>query len=173
MTDKRLNHEPPAVTTLGWRYHHIGIPHTQPRPEEHHVAHLGVHVSGFETSPYGIEWIRFEPHCRVPEIVRTVPHIAFAVDDLDEALEGREILIAVVDSIPGTSASGKLWIGTLLTAASVSVGAPAGNKNHTADKEKTTAEANASAKPNGQMLLDRFSAKDTARIGVQGSIISW
>src|SRR5450756_802858 len=92
---KRLNHEPPAVTAkLGWRYHHIGIPYTQPRAREHHVAHLGVHVSGFETSPYGIEWIRFEPHCHVPEIVRIVPHIAFAVDDLDEALKGREILIA-------------------------------------------------------------------------------
>jgi len=84
---KRLNHEPPTVTAkLGWRYHHIGIPHTQPRAQEHHVAHLGVHVAGFETSPYGIEWIRFEPHCRVPEIVRIVPHIAFAVDDVDDAL---------------------------------------------------------------------------------------
>ena len=30
----------------------------------------------------------------MPEIVRIVPHIAFAVDDLDEALKGREILIA-------------------------------------------------------------------------------
>ena len=30
----------------------------------------------------------------MPEIVRSVPHIAFAVDDLDEALKGREILIA-------------------------------------------------------------------------------
>jgi len=29
----------------------------------------------------------------VPEIVRIVPHIAFAVDDLDEALKGKEILI--------------------------------------------------------------------------------
>src|SRR2546423_3752349 len=92
---KRLNHEPPAVTAkLGWRYHHIGIPYTEPRAQEHHVAHLGVHVCGFETSPFGIEWIRYEPHCQVPEIVRTVPHIAFAVDDLNEALKGREILIA-------------------------------------------------------------------------------
>jgi hypothetical protein len=94
MMGKRLNHEPPAVIAkLGWRYHHIGIPHTQPRAAEHHVAQLGVHVSGFEASPYGIEWIRFEPHCGVPSIVRTVPHVAFAVDDLDEALKGKEILI--------------------------------------------------------------------------------
>ena len=42
----------------------------------------------------GSRWIRYEPHCRVPDVVRTVPHVAFAVDDLDEALRGREILIA-------------------------------------------------------------------------------
>ena len=93
--EKRLSHEPPAVIArLGWRYHHLGIPYTEPRAGEHQVAHLGVHVSGFETSPYGIEWIRYEPHCKVPEIVRRVPHVAFAVDDLDQALRGREILIA-------------------------------------------------------------------------------
>jgi hypothetical protein len=93
--DKRRGHEPPAVTArLGWRYHHLGIPYTHPRAGEHHVAHLAVHVSGFETSPYGIEWIRYEPHCQVPEIVKRVPHVAFAVDDLDEALKGREILVA-------------------------------------------------------------------------------
>lgn len=94
-TRKRRSHELPAVIAkLGWRFHHLGIPHTQPRAGEHHLARLGVHVAGFETSPYGIEWIRYEPHCQVPDIVRTVPHLAFAVDDLDEALKGREILIA-------------------------------------------------------------------------------
>jgi hypothetical protein len=99
---KRLNHEPPAVTAkLGWRYHHLGIPYTQPRAGEHYVAHLGVHVTGFESSPFGIEWMRFEPHCQVPEIVRRVPHLAFAVDNLDEALKGREILIAPNEPSPG------------------------------------------------------------------------
>jgi len=84
---------PPAVAGLGWRYHHVGIPHTQPRANEEHLEHLGIHVSGFETSPYGIEWIRFDPHCAVPDVVRSVPHVAFAVPDLDEALEGKEVLI--------------------------------------------------------------------------------
>jgi hypothetical protein len=37
----------------------------------------------------------------VPEIVRIVPHIAFAVDDLDEALKGREILIAPTEPAVG------------------------------------------------------------------------
>jgi hypothetical protein len=102
MMGKRLNHELPAVTAkLGWRYHHIGIPYAQPRRREHHVVHLGVHVSGFDTSPYGIEWIRFEAHCGVPAVVMTVPHVAFAVDDLDQALKGREILIGPTEPSAG------------------------------------------------------------------------
>ena len=102
MTDQRRRHEPPPVLAkLGWRYHHLGIPHTVPRAGERHLDHLGVHVCGFETSPFGIEWMRFEPHCQVPDIVRTIPHLAFAVDDLDEALKGRQVLIAPNVPSPG------------------------------------------------------------------------
>ena len=95
MNSMRQNHQDPAaVARLGWRYHHLGIPHSTPRHGERHLDQLGVHVCGFETSPYGIEWMRFDPHCGVPEIVKTVPHLAFAVDNLDAALEGKQILIA-------------------------------------------------------------------------------
>ena len=94
MGDTRRTHEDPAaIARLGWRFHHLGIPHGAPRRGEQHLPQLGVHVCGFETSPYGIEWMRFDPQCPVPEVVKTVPHLAFAVADLDVALEGREILI--------------------------------------------------------------------------------
>jgi hypothetical protein len=60
-----------------------------------------MHVSGFDTSPYGIEWMRFEADSPVSELVRTVPHVAFEVDDLDAALEGQEVL-----SPPGSPSDG-------------------------------------------------------------------
>ena len=94
-TPGRAPHEPPAVLRgKGWKYHHMGIPTEIPHEGEVYLKDLKVHVSGFESSPYGIEWMRFDPHCRVPEIVKTVPHLAFAVDNLDAALEGKQILIA-------------------------------------------------------------------------------
>jgi hypothetical protein len=88
----REAHELPAVTREGWRYHHIGIPTSAPRATEEYLPHLKVHVSGFETSPYGIEWMRFDKDCPISELVKTVPHVAFEVDDLDKAIQGKELL---------------------------------------------------------------------------------
>jgi len=58
-------------------------------------------VAGFESSPFGVEWMRYEPGSRVPELVRTVPHVAFTVDDLDAAIAGRQVLIAPKQLSPG------------------------------------------------------------------------
>jgi hypothetical protein len=93
MRQERQAHEEPfVVAALGWRYHHLGIPTTAPRPDEVYLPHLKIHVAGFETSPFGIEWMRFDPDCRVHELVRTVPHLAFEVDDLEAALAGRTVI---------------------------------------------------------------------------------
>ena len=89
----RRENEPPAVVAeWGWRYHHMGIPTDEPRPGERYLEELGMHVSGFDTSPFGVEWMRFEPHSPVSELVRTVPHIAFEVDDLEEAIRGHRLI---------------------------------------------------------------------------------
>ena len=76
------------------RLHHIGIPTTIPRPGEVYLEKHRTYVSGFETSPYGVEWMRFEAGSPVPELVRTVPHVAFEVDDLMAEIAGKELLIA-------------------------------------------------------------------------------
>jgi len=76
------------------RYHHIGIPTSQPRPGERHIEHLKTFIVGHENSEYGVEWMRFEADAPIPELVRQVPHVAFEVSDLASELVGREILIA-------------------------------------------------------------------------------
>jgi hypothetical protein len=83
------------------RYHHLGIPTTEKRPGERYLPELKMYVSGYETSPYAIEWMRFDPDCDLPALVRTVPHVAFEVDDLSEAIAGEEILIEPNSPSPG------------------------------------------------------------------------
>jgi hypothetical protein len=98
----RQDHEPPPVLTRGWRYHHLGIPTATPRAGERYLAEYKMWVSGFDTSPYGIEWMRFEPGSPISELVRTVPHVAFEVDDIDTAIEGLERLGPISSPAYGT-----------------------------------------------------------------------
>lgn len=75
------------------RYHHVGIPTKIPREGEVYLDRFKMYTSGFETSQFGVEWLRFDEDAPFPELVKTVPHIAFVVDDLDAAIAGREVLI--------------------------------------------------------------------------------
>jgi hypothetical protein len=89
----RLDHEPPPVVAkLGWRYHHIGIPTSSPRPNEKHLKDFGLYVSGFSSSPFGIEWMRYTDESPLHPAIKALPHVAFEVDDLDAALEGQEVI---------------------------------------------------------------------------------
>jgi hypothetical protein len=76
------------------RYHHLGVPTDRPRHGEIFLPEFGMHVVPFHTNPFGIEWIRFDPDSPLPEVVKSVPHVAFQVDDLEVALEGHELLLA-------------------------------------------------------------------------------
>ena len=90
---KRKDHEPPfAISKKGMRYHHIGIPTEELKPDEKYIEEYKMYVSGFDTSEYGIEWMRFKKDSPVSEIIKTIPHIAFAVDDLDLAIKGEKLI---------------------------------------------------------------------------------
>ncbi len=94
MIKKRKEQDSPlAVEKWGWKYHHLGIPTTKSFPGERYIPHLKIYVTGFETSPFGIEWMRFEDDSPVCGLVRTVPHVAFDVDDLDKTLESKSFKI--------------------------------------------------------------------------------
>lgn len=83
------------------RYHHLGIPTKNRLPDEEHLEHLKMYVSGYGRSPYGVEWNRFEDDAPYPELVKTVPHVAFEVDDLEQAILGKNVIIAPNSPSPG------------------------------------------------------------------------
>jgi len=98
----RQSHEPPdVVARRGWRYHHLGIPTSVPRPGEKYLEKFGVYVSGFPTSPYGIEWMRFEDSSPLHPLIKSLPHVAFEVDDLDSALIDQQVIFP-----PGSPSDG-------------------------------------------------------------------
>lgn len=101
MQIKRQDHEPPIATNeWGWHYHHIGIPTQDPINEETYLSEFMLFVGGFSSSPYGIEWMRFEADSPVHELIKKVPHIAFEVDDLDFELSRHDFKIITPPNSP-------------------------------------------------------------------------
>lgn len=81
---KRQDHEQPlAIEKWGWRYHHLGVPTNNPIDGEVYLAPFKLYVGGFDRSPFGVEWMRYEEGSPVDERIKAAPHIAFEVDDLD------------------------------------------------------------------------------------------
>jgi len=75
------------------KYHHLGMPTTEPIEGEEYMADYKVYHFGYGSNPFGIEWMRYEGGCNLPEIVKTKPHIAFEVDNVYAAIKGKKVII--------------------------------------------------------------------------------
>jgi len=75
------------------KFDHIGIPTTDRFDGEIELPHLQMTVSDHQDNPFGIQWQRYWHDAPYPELVKTVPHVAFEVDDLAAALEGQRVII--------------------------------------------------------------------------------
>ncbi len=75
------------------KFDHIGIPTTDRFDGEIDLPHLQMTVSDHQSNPFGIQWQRYWDDAPYPDLVKTVPHVAFEVDDLAAALEGQRIII--------------------------------------------------------------------------------
>ncbi len=75
------------------KYHHMGIPTEVAQAGEIYLPRYKLYCTDHERNPFGIQWMRYERDCPLPELVKTKAHVAFEVDDLAEALKGHEILI--------------------------------------------------------------------------------
>jgi hypothetical protein len=94
MKKLRQDNEPPlAISEWGWKYHHLGIPTKIKMPGETYLDKFKFFVSGFDTSPFGVEWMRFEKGSPVNILIQTVPHLAFEVNNIDFELEMHSLKI--------------------------------------------------------------------------------
>jgi hypothetical protein len=75
------------------KYNHIGIPTTGRFEGEIDLPHLNMTVSDHENNPFGIQWQRCWEGAPYPDLVKSVPHVAFEVDDLAAALPDQKVII--------------------------------------------------------------------------------
>jgi hypothetical protein len=80
------------------RFDHIGVVTTRKQPRESWVEATRVWVTSPRDHPYNVEFLRFEPDTPVTGPLRTDPHVAYRVDDLERAIEGHEIVLEPFDA---------------------------------------------------------------------------
>lgn len=76
-----------------YRYNHTGIPTAQKMEDEKYLPEYDVYTSGYEENEFNIEWMRYGEKSTIPDIVKRLPHVAFEVDDLNEAIKGHKVII--------------------------------------------------------------------------------
>ena len=83
------------------QYHHTGVVTDQQQPGEVFIAATKVWVTNPEDHPYRIEFLRFEPDSPVQSPIRDHCHMAYRVDDLEEAIAGKKIVLGPFDALDG------------------------------------------------------------------------
>ena len=83
----------PLANEVPVKYNHLGIPTTSNFEGEIDLPHLKITVSDHENNPFGIQWQRYWENAPYPDLVKTIPHVAFEVDDLSAALAGHKVII--------------------------------------------------------------------------------
>lgn len=101
----RKESDPAECTQWGWKYHHIGMPTKDIKENEVYIPHLKFYVSGFSTSPFGVEWMRFEDDCPMHPLIKSVPHIAFEVEDIEKEIQDRKFRVLVPVNSPSKGIS--------------------------------------------------------------------
>ena len=102
MIKQRLEYElPESIAEWGWKYHHLGIPTDRIMPDEKYLPQFKLYVSGFNDSPFGIEWMRYEKDSLIDPLIQSVPHLAFEVADIDYELSAHHLKILTPPNHPG------------------------------------------------------------------------
>jgi hypothetical protein len=78
-------------------FDHVGLITDQQKPGESWVEATRVWVTNPREHPCNIEWLRFEPDSPVTGPLRTEPHVAYRVPDVQGAVEGHDVLAEPFD----------------------------------------------------------------------------
>ncbi len=81
-----------------YEFHHTGIPTTEVRLNEKYSFSAKMYTSDNQGN-FKIQWHRFEDGSPVHPLIKTLPHVAFKVNDLDAAIKGEEVILGPYEPI--------------------------------------------------------------------------
>ena len=84
------------------KFHHIGRIAQEEMPGEAYYEMLKVWGTSPDDDPNRVEWVRFSPESPLADTpVAKMPHVSWAVDDLEAELEGTDVVDPPITAAPG------------------------------------------------------------------------
>ncbi len=84
--------------TVKYEFHHFGIPLQDGKEEGVFSEKAGMYTVD-NPGKFRVQWHRFTDNSPLHPLLKTVPHVAFKVDNLKEAISGEEIILGPYEPI--------------------------------------------------------------------------
>ncbi|WP_336984393.1 hypothetical protein [Cedecea sp. VD21] len=85
----------PDVT---YTFHHFGIPLQDSLTEGTYSEKAGMYTAD-NPGQFRVQWHRFTDESPLHPLLKTVPHVAFKVDNLSKAIEGEDVILGPYEPI--------------------------------------------------------------------------
>jgi hypothetical protein len=79
------------------QFDHIGVPAPAKRDGMRFLESKRLGLTSPVDHPFRVEWLWYEPDSAEVELVRTMPHVAYLVPSLEEAMAGRPVIAEPFD----------------------------------------------------------------------------
>ncbi len=78
-------------------FDHIGIPAANKRPGMRFLESKRLWLTSPADHPFRVEWLWYEVDSTEVSLIRTMPHVAYRVESLEEAMKGHAVLAEPFD----------------------------------------------------------------------------
>jgi hypothetical protein len=86
---------------IKYEFHHMGLIADKPRGNERYSPKFKMYTSDGNNSIFRIQWHRYELDSPLHPLMKTMPHLAFKVENLTKAVEGKVLLLGPYEPLPG------------------------------------------------------------------------
>ncbi|WP_163333651.1 hypothetical protein [Enterobacter bugandensis] len=84
-----------------YTFHHVGIPTHEKHSDERYSEVYKFSTRDDDCSLIRVQWHRFDVDSPLHELIRSQPHIAFKVSDLEKAIVDEDVILGPYEPIPG------------------------------------------------------------------------
>ena len=82
-----------TANNVTYTYHHFEIPTHVPQEHERYSSTFKMYTTD-GNNPFRIQWHRFEEGSPLHPLIQTTPHVAFKVNNMEEAIKGKKVILA-------------------------------------------------------------------------------